>query len=291
MPEGPEARTVADKLRSVISQHQICSLYITEKGNEDTKGNISPQIFVNHRISKVWSFGKKVIFSMQGDQYHILTELGMSGRFDYEQNKNSKFAFVLNLDGKRIDLFYSYARPCGSKMHFLDTDGLNAYINRFGPDLLDCALNNPITREEWISRFRINRYKNQSIAKAIMVQELVAGIGNYLKSEILYYSGVYPGRQVKNCTDTELDLIRIKAHEIIKLSYLCGGYTLDSFISPDGAPGVYPAAIYGAINSPKLLDSYGNKIERESGNFDSRTTSWVPAFQPYREGDLLPNKK
>ena len=57
------------------------------------------------------------------------------------------------------------------------------------------------------------------------------------------------------------------------LSYAYGGHTIESFISPDGQLGAYPAAVYA-----RQMDNLGNVIERKKLS-NGRTAHFVSAIQ------------
>ncbi len=107
-----------------------------------------------------------------------------------------------------------------------------------------------------------------------MDQSIIAGIGNYLMAEILYYSGVHPKRIGNTITADELEQIRISSHKIVKLSYDHGGFTLKDFISPSGAKGLYPAGVYG-----RKTDEYGYNVIKEKLT-NGRSIHYVVEFQP-----------
>ena len=75
MPEGPEARVIADQLCDLICGKTINQIEITPIGK--LSGNVDNVI--NHKIEQVKSIGKKIIFEVS--DYMIVTSLGMSGRF------------------------------------------------------------------------------------------------------------------------------------------------------------------------------------------------------------------
>jgi formamidopyrimidine-DNA glycosylase len=57
-----------------------------------------------------------------------------------------------------------------------------------------------------IFKTQIKKKKNfdKAIGNVLMNQKVISGIGNYLRSEILYVSKINPFRIVKNISDNEL---------------------------------------------------------------------------------------
>lgn len=84
---------------------------------------------------------------------------------------------------------------------------------------------------------------------------------------------MHPERKVETITHNEWDRIRVASHQVLALSYSYGGFTIESFISPDGAYGMYPAAVYGKSHDPQ-----GNPVVTSKGK-KGQTLHWIPAIQ------------
>lgn len=284
MPEGPEAKTVSDKLRPHLVNNVITDCHKDERAKTIGFFNLKCPI----TIIDVRSYGKKVIIDINNsndpnDGYMIIISLGMSGRLQYSPGNHSHISFDISTPTVNgpftvlkpyFSLYFDDTRYMGS-IDIIPNPGVPLYFKDIGPDLLQAALDEKtwITREKWLKIFKQNKIKNRAICDVLLDQDLIAGIGNYLKSEILYYSGIHPNRDVKNITDDEWERIRINAHKIILLSYSYGGFTIESFISPDGSHGLYPAAVYG-----KTHDPLGNPIIKMETR-DKRTSHFVPSIQ------------
>jgi formamidopyrimidine-DNA glycosylase len=260
-PEGPEVRTVADKLRPVITGHNIISVYKGPRAEFIGDHNIVCPM----RIIHVRSHGKKLIIDLPG--HMMVISLGMTGRLQYTEGHHSHVAFTLDT-GTR--LYFDDYRYMGS-VDVIPHHAVAFYFGDLGPDLLQLALddNTWIPLPHWLSIFK--KPSRKIIYKVLKDQTLVAGIGNYLVCEILYYARISPLRTVASLNDSEWDQIRISAHAVIRLSYAYNGLTIESFISPDGTLGTYPRVVYGQERDP-----YGNMVEKIS--FD-QTAHWVPVLQ------------
>jgi formamidopyrimidine-DNA glycosylase len=108
-----------------------------------------------------------------------------------------------------------------------------------------------------------------------MDQRVLAGIGNYLKAEVLYHSRVSPWRKVKDLADEEVVDLHDNAVRLINLSYNMGGATIQNYRQPDDSGGLYSRrfAVYG-----QEADPHGNAVIREKTP-EGRTTHWVPELQ------------
>ena len=281
MPEGPEARTIADKLRPYIRNKVIYNTFKDERSKTLGWDNLKCPAM----IIEVRSHAKKVIIDL--DTGHmIIASLGMSGRFQYNQGNHSHIRLdicehrfegpfhIIYHENPVCSLWFDDTRYMGS-IDIIPNISVSLYFRDMGPDLLQAALDEKtwISLETWISIFTQKKLLKRAICDVIMDQSLIGGIGWYLQTEILYYAGVHPERLIESITTEEWDRIRISAHKVILLSYSYGGFTIESFISPDGSLGLYPAAVYG-----KKHDPTGNEIISEKLT-NGRTSHWVPAIQ------------
>lgn len=279
MPEGPEARTVADKLRPYLVSRIITDVYTGERAKTLGFHNLKcPATIIGVR-----SYGKKVLIDL--DTGHMMiTSLGMGGRLQYTKGDHSHIRFDLSdaeLKGSfRVmkfvfSLFFDDTRYMGS-IDIIPNANISFYFKDLGPDLMQHALDPKtwIPLDTWIAIFTQKKYLKWNVADVLNEQCLVAGIGWYLMTEILYYAAIHPERTVESLSADDWDRIRICAHKIMLLSYSHGGFTIESFISPDGAYGMYPAAVYG-----KSHDPLGNPIIDQKWKKKGRTVHWVPAIQ------------
>lgn len=274
MPEGPEARTISDKLRPFLLNRTLSKLEIDERGKVIGRENLKiPAV-----ITKVHSYGKKVIFDVSTG-FHIITSLGMSGRYQYKEGKHSHVKFHISeieiVDGISVTkstsvLYFDDTRYMGG-IDIVPTENYPKYMSALGPDLLEAALTQEISKEKWLQIFTGKPCK-RAICELLIDQSYVAGQGNYLRCDILYYSGIHPKRAANTLTKEEWEKLRDVSHKVIKLAYHYRGHTIESFVSPDGELGTYPAAVY-----KKDKDPNGYPVERMT--VSGRTVHWVPMVQ------------
>jgi formamidopyrimidine-DNA glycosylase len=275
MPEGPEVATVADCLRPYLTGRIIIRYALGERA----KAYKFDQLSTPCTITGVRSYGKKVIFDLNTG-YHIITSLGMSGRLTFTPGNHTHIRFdigvtekvgVLSVVKSTFSIYFDDQRYMGN-IEVVRPEDSSAYFNALGPDLLQAARVDAtwITQDQWHKIFKGRR---RAMCDVLTMQELVSGIGWYLMTDILYYSGIHPERRSDTLTKDEWELIRVNAHKVIRLSYAYGGFTIESFISPDGKLGNYPAAIYG-----KQKDSVGHTIVHKKISA-SRSIHYVEEIQ------------
>jgi endonuclease-8 len=101
--------------------------------------------------------------------------------------------------------------------------GHHPYLSRLGPDLLDTR-----TRQrDVIARMRDERFARRRLADLLLDQGFLAGIGNYLRSEILFVAGLRPELRLGQLRATERSRLARAALTLTRRSYRTGGITND----------------------------------------------------------------
>ena len=108
-----------------------------------------------------------------------------------------------------------------------------------------------------------------------MNQSIVAGIGNYIKSDSLWLAKINPHRVISSISDGELAILNRSIKKVIKESYASGGSTLNSYsglkkekLDPSRRRLVYM----------QNLDPNEKEVIKEE-TADKRSTFWVPEVQ------------
>lgn len=267
MPENAEAKIISDELHVKLSDKIINSYYKGDRAKASGFSNLNCPV----KVTKVRSHGKKVIIELDSEHL-IIGSLGMTGKFLYEEGKHSHIRFDIE-DKIPFSVYFDDTRYFG-KIDIIKSSEEPKYFSNIGPCLLNHAMNEEtwITTEEWKKIFK-PKLLRRKMCDIMIDQAIIAGIGQYLMVEILYYSGIHPKRIGNTITDEELELIRINSHKVVKLSYDHNGFTLRDFLSPSKKPGMYPAAVYGKTSDPN-----GYKVVKEKLN-NNRSIHFVAELQ------------
>ena len=116
---------------------------------------------------------------------------------------------------------------------------------------------------------------SRGITRVLMDQRILAGVGNYIKSEALYRAHIDPRKRLLEISDDDLRELFRKVREVTRESYFYGGTTIRDFFDLKGQPGTFSKRlrVYG-----KKVDPLGNEVIRNTLD-DGRTTHWVPSVQ------------
>lgn len=282
MPESPEIAIMRDCLAAKLNG-KLCSkiiimskykngyekeLYSSSKLNYNM-GEGYKWLDVNSNLSRITSRGKKIIFQFDKDRYEafrFVSSCGMDGHWLWEQTKYT--ALILIFDG--IMAFYEEKARGGnfSVCHYPSVE-YDHIFKDVGPDLMT----DEVTLEVYYFVIKNKRIQNLKIGEFMMQQKYLSGIGNYLRSEILYKSKISPHRSLNSLSDTDIHNIFYNTKMTIYESYRSNGLTIQSYVSPNGLKGTYQCLCYG-----RDIDNYGSRIITEKDK-NNRTIHWCQNWQ------------
>lgn len=259
MPEGPEVRTIADELHTKFVGSTLFTVDIAPKAH------VIGDIHLPAKVNSIYTYGKRLIIDV-GDL--MIASLVIEGRFFYVPSTHTIVSFHFDNGSLYFDDFQNR-----SNIKVIPATERTSFFAFYGPDVLQASLTNPIDLESWLSIFSKRKIARWAICKALITQEVVAGIGNYLMSEILYLAGVHPNRVLNTITRDEHDAIRLAAHKVIAEAYAAGGHTLATYITPSGQIGKYRPRVYG-----RTTDPYGHAVICQKTKH-GRKSHWVAELQ------------
>ncbi len=305
MPEIKEIRKFADFISQKIKNKEIFEIKILN-GRYKTHGP-----FVNFdlikrslpiKVKDVKTKGKFLYIELENELYLFSTmglsggwcylKKGMNGNFeDYEFSKNfedyAKFLpeSKLNMYTKNAlnhlnvefktnqgSLYYFDVLSFGSMKVVKGRENLEKKLNEIGPDIME----KETTFELFQSQIKKPKNLGREIGLVLMDQKVISGIGNYLRSDILYISKISPFRKIKDIEDKELK----KIYDNSKI-LTWGDYDKKKIADIKiniKLPSDYNRIFY-IYNQPD--DIYGNKVEKKELYIGSqkRFIYYVPKIQ------------
>lgn len=290
MPEGPEVKVITLSLREVLLNKYLVSYEILPKckysplryvpGKHQFPGAIPGTNLVKLplKLLNIHCKGKHIFFiyfNATNNSYITMeATLGMEGKFSWAPNNNVQVTFHFSdTIGQFINivtttLYFSDTLQYGN-LWWLDS---NAYSNKLldiGPDLLS----EDVKLEQWMQVFRTPKLQNKQICEFLLSQNTFSGIGNYLKSEILYRAKIMPNRLLMNITDEEAKRIFEISVATIRESFASGGLSVRTFLHPSGNLGLFKRIVYECE-----FDPLGNRVEKATFN-DKRMSHFVRNIQ------------
>lgn len=266
MPEGPEVRRVYEDLRQEIGDSEVTQLQVFGGRFLKKRPPGLDQVKLPSRVTGGGVKGKFMWLEFETGATMWIT-LGMSGYWSTESDNHAHFG--IGIDNDRA-LYFNDQRRFGTIKFSHDRAELEKKINSLGPD----PLNDPNYSLIDLTR-KMNKHYAKPICEVLMNQSVFAGVGNYIKCEALYRTGVSPHRLTGDLKTFEISMIHRTVKEIMWASYKQGGASIRNYQRIDGEDGnfVFEFEVYG-----RKMDPLGNSITRELTS-DGRTTHWVPTIQ------------
>jgi formamidopyrimidine-DNA glycosylase len=151
-------------------------------------------------------------------------------------------------------------------------------ISLLGPD----GLTNSFDKDRVLFNLDLksNKDKNLLISNALLDQQIVSGIGNKYKSEILFLSKIFPFMKVTLLSESELEKIILNIPKILNYGYIHKGRTRKPSSSYDKI--TWDNTHWVFRRSGKRCWKCGSKILSEK-KITSRSTFWCPTCQYNRD--------
>ena len=269
MPEGPEASYIVSQLDQSFVNKTLEKVTIL-KGRYINHG--PPQNYNEFtralplKLTHIEKKGK-VIFLHFTNNWCIISKLGMTGWW-YSNNKPEWRSEVKTLTfdfNTSHPLVYSDPRSYGTLTFTQDPQVVLDEHNQLAPDIMDpsCTYNAFTKRLADV----VHKKPHMPIEELMSDQKLlISGIGNYLKSEILYACKIAPMREI-------IHIHADRWRAIFKNSKKISTKMTKALASKDIAAYESSMSVYS-----KKLDPYGHTVKTYSNKL-GRTVHWVPEVQ------------
>jgi len=206
MPEGPEIRLAADELARALVARPATRVEFAFQRLRRFAEQLRGQ-----RVTGVATRGKAILTHFE-NQLVIYSHNQLYGRWfivragQVPQTRRQLRLAIHNAE-------YSALLYSASAIEVLQADRLDdhPFLARLGPDLLS---ENP-TAETVYRRLASPRFRQRQLAGLLLDQGFLAGLGNYLRAEILTRARLHPALKPAQCSEQQL---RHLARQIIRLT-------------------------------------------------------------------------
>lgn len=205
MPEGPEIYSNAIEVYNYLynsTLHKIKILSGKYKKHKFTGYQYLNKILPSNILS-ISTYGKLIIIQLENN-FYILISFGMTGYLTHDSIANNRVEFILDHNS----LYFNDQRNFGH-IYIYDSESLNNKLKKFGPDILNDKTDIKLFKSQF--NLFLDRYPNQEIGLLLINQKFIAGIGNYIRADILWFSRISPHRKLKDLSN----------YDINKLFYFC----------------------------------------------------------------------
>ncbi len=267
MPEGDSLHKLAARLGPVLVGRKVRRFEAQPLPSAVTDD------LVGHEVVAVEARGKNLL--VRFDDGRILhVHLRMNGRVRVEAAPNESVRPFFRRAPPQLSLEVDGARVVGSRIPVMRilrsraTESRAPDLAGLGPDLLAPAF------DEATALARLRAVSHLPVGEAVMLQRVIAGIGNVYKSEILFLEGLAPTRLVSEIDDPALSRFLARARLLMEKNVALAGRRTTRFSL--AGPRVW---VYGRAG--KVCLRCGTAIARlYQGAPPGRSTYYCPRCQP-----------
>jgi endonuclease VIII len=274
MPEGPEIRRATDAIAKVLKGKTVRKLAFGQP-------HLAPwqKRFTNALVLDVEPRGKAVLTHF-GNAKTIYSHNQLYGEWaifdkNAEPPTHKQRRIVLDTDEHRIVLYSA------SDIEVLDSVQVltHPYIAKLGVELLDPS----IKQADVVAWLNQARWQKKLLAQILLDQAFLAGVGNYLRSEILFVAKLYPWVRLIDLSAMQRKCLAKAAISVTRQAYRQAGITNN----PRSAKLLKAAGVPFSSYRHFVFDREGqscwvchNEVVRDE--VAGRQLHWCPHCQPKR---------
>ena len=216
MPEGPEIRLAADKIAKVLVDKPVLSFFFGLPNLARWEGD-----FASSYVISIETRGKALLTHF-ANGLTIYSHNQLYGRwYVVKRNRLPSSGRSLRMaihTAEHSALLYS-----ASDISVWETQRIleHPFLAKLGPDILSEEL----TWRQVASLLASLKFRNRRVGAFYLDQGFVAGIGNYLRSEILFFAKVNPWAKPNQLSTKELNQLARATLSVSRRSYKTKGVT------------------------------------------------------------------
>lgn len=223
MPEGPEVWREAAAVARVVEGEPIVRIELAWPAIAQHAKRLATA-----QIDHVRPRGKAMTLAFSTG-FSLVTHNQLYGKWVVRKvapptHRNALRVLIETARG--VAMLYS-----ATDIHWLPTGEVDAhpYIAKLGPDALDATTTAVGVRARLLDK----RFRQRSLAALLLDQAFVAGLGNYLRSDILFFARVQATLKPAQCTGDELDALAHAIVEMPRQSFRTRGITVNPALALD----------------------------------------------------------
>ena len=217
MPEGPEIRLAADKIEAVLKGKPAERI---EFGLASLRRFTKP--LTGSTVLSLETRGKALLTHFNSG-YTIYSHNQLYGvwrvvKRDKLPKTNRQLRLAIHTE-EHSALLYSASDISVWKTEKIEE---HPFLQRIGPDILNLKL----TWREVAERLQSKAFSGRALNSVYLDQAFLAGLGNYLRSEILFVAGIHPAKKARELSKGEIGKLARATLDISQRSYASQGVTI-----------------------------------------------------------------
>lgn len=216
VPEGPEIRRAADQIEKVVLGQKATEVFFAFDRLKDYERDLA-----GRTVTAVETRGKAML-SWFDDKLAVYSHNQLYGRWMLRKKPGlpktgRQLRFAIHTENGAA-LLYS-----ASQIEVLDKRSIRThpFLSKLGPDLL----HKDTTPRKIKQRLTSPAFHRRHLAALLLDQGFVAGIGNYLRSEIMFEANLHPSLRPVDLDETQKAELARCIHAVTKRAYQSGGIT------------------------------------------------------------------
>ncbi|MEC7378524.1 MAG: endonuclease VIII [Pseudomonadota bacterium] len=221
MPEGPEIRRMVDDIENAVGGATAESVFFAFDHLKPFETALR-----GRRVERVEARSKAVLVFFEGTDedgpwcvysHNQLYGKWRIGKPDQEPRTNRQLRFAIH-SRKTAARLYS-----ASDIQLVRPDQLAEvpYLALLGPD----PLNQDIRAEQLLAVFDDPRFRGRNLGGLLLDQGFAAGVGNYLRSEILFEAGLSPWAKPRQLDAEKRQALAEAIQTLVQRTYRLKGIT------------------------------------------------------------------
>ena len=217
VPEGPEIRRAADRIERSLAGSVIHDVRLTVPRLRRFRSRL-----VGTRVTGVDTHGKAMLTRFDNG-LTLYSHNQLYGRW-YITRRNTLPKTGRSLRVALHGLTHSAWLYSATEVEILTDEqlGEHPFLRKLGPDILDSTLK----PRDVCMRLESQRFHRRTLAALYLDQAFLAGVGNYLRSEILFAARLHPGVRAKDLDRRQRQRLARATLTVSRRAYELNGVTV-----------------------------------------------------------------
>ncbi|MBD2060392.1 endonuclease VIII [Oculatella sp. FACHB-28] len=216
MPEGPEIKQAADQIAKAIGDRPVTEIFFAFERLKPYEPKL-----VDRRVVSVTAKGKAMLIGFD-NQLSIYSHNQLYGKWVIRAAHaypatNRQLRLAIHNEKKSALLYSASDIEVLTEPEIL----IHPFLSKLGLDVLDEAT----TVEQAIARLHDKRFYRRSFISLLLDQGFFCGLGNYLRSEVLFVAKIHPTRRPTDCSSEQIAALAEAVLSVSRQSYQTGGIT------------------------------------------------------------------
>lgn len=212
-------KRAADRIAAAVSGQPTAQVWFAFD-HLDVQGDI----LTGAAVDRVYTVGKALLIAFEPIGLTIYTHNQLYGRWYIkkagERPRTNRQLRLLIETEQQAALLYS-----ASSIEVWPTSRIQeqSFVSKAGVD----PLSDDVTPDQLVDRLDDARFRNRQLATLLLDQSFVAGMGNYLRADVLNAVQLDPRRRPGDLTNRQRKRLATVLVELMQRSYRTGGITND----------------------------------------------------------------